>query len=192
MADTRVGSGIFAAAGRTLLVSGALAAIGVAFLFAMFGSFGVGSPSQAQDLGRINDILILISYLLTAPTIVAFGAILRPSGQLLSRIVTVVGLAAIAAIVVLQLMLITGTLTFEQQVGPVTVALLVLGAWFVVTGRMATSIGFMPNGARMGLLAATYVGYPIWAFWVGRRFLGWSGVAGRSVPNATGADEASW
>jgi hypothetical protein len=38
----------------------------------------------------------------------------------------------------------------------------------------------MPHGTWLGLLAAVYVGYPIWAFRVGRRLTG-TGVAGQSA-----------
>jgi hypothetical protein len=177
---TRSESTLLGLAGRALLVSSPLAAIGVVFLVAMFVSFGIGDISRGQDLGRINDILVLVSYLLAAPSVVAFGSILRPVAPVASGILTVIGIAAIVAIVVLQAMLISGAVTFEQQIGPVSVALLVLAAWFLVTGHMASSSGFLLQGTRMGLLAATYVGYPIWAFRVGRRLIG-TGVSEPSV-----------
>jgi hypothetical protein len=41
----------------------------------------------------------------------------------------------------------------------------------VLTGYLGSSSGTLPHGLRMGLLAVTYVGYPIWAFWLGRRLL---------------------
>jgi hypothetical protein len=165
-------SALLRLAGRSLLLSSVLAAIGVAFLIGMFVSFGVGDTTRGQGLGRINDILVLVSYVLALPGIVAIGAILRPTSPIESWVLTVVGIAAIVAIAVLQAMLISGSMPFEQQIGPVSVALLVLGAWFVVTGHMATSRGFMPHGTGLGLLAAIYVGYPIWAFRVGRRLIG--------------------
>jgi hypothetical protein len=54
-------------------------------------------------------------------------------------------------------------LSFQVQVGPASIALLVLGAWFVVTGFLGGRSGVLPRGGRMGLFSATYVGYPIWA-----------------------------
>jgi len=170
-AAARGSSVLLGLAGRALLPSSVLAAIGVAFLIGMFVSFGVGDTTRGQALGRINDVLVLLAYLLAAPSVIALGAILRPSASVVSGILTVLGIAAIAAIVVLQAMLVSGALTFEQQIGPVSVAFLALGAWFVVTGRMATTRGFMPHGTRLGLLAASYVGYPLWAYRVGRRLI---------------------
>jgi hypothetical protein len=158
-------------AGRTLIVSGILAAVGVAFLVAMFASFAVGAREAALAFGRVNDVLILVAYLLAAPAVIAVRAILRPQVARAGDVLALVGIAAIAAIVVLQLLLVAGTLTFEEQVGPVSIALLVLGAWFVVAGWLGSASGLLPGGARMGLLAALYVGYPVWALWLGRRLV---------------------
>lgn len=156
-------------AGRLLLASGALAAVGVAFLIAMAVAFAIGAGSAGLAFGRINDVLVLVSYLLAAPSVVALRVLLRPQARRVGDIVALIGLTAIAAIVVLQFLLIVGALTFEQQVGPVSLALLVLGGWFVLAGSIGSTSGVLPRGARMGLLAATYIGYPIWAFWISRR-----------------------
>jgi len=156
-------------AGRITIVSGVLAAIGVAFLVAMFVSFGVGATSAGMVFGRINDVLVMLAYLLAGPSALALHKLLRLRAPLLSLIAAVIGIGAIIAIVVLQALLIAGALTFEQQVGPVSIALVVLGGWFVLTGHMGRSSGVLPNGVRMGILAATYVGYPAWAFWLSRR-----------------------
>lgn len=185
----------FRVAGWTTIASGLLAAVGVVFLILMFAAFAVGSASAGRAFGRINDVLILVAYLLTAPGVLAIRAIVRPRAPVLADLATVLGLVAIAGIVVLQAMLVAEVLTFEQQVGPVSVALIALGVWFVVAGRMATLAGFAPHGARMGLIAATYVGYPIWAIWIGRRFLGrTAGTQPRSglLPDRPDADEPSW
>jgi hypothetical protein len=183
------------AVGWTTIASGLLAAVGVVFLTFMFAAFAVGSTSAGRAFGRINDILILVAYLLTVPSVLAVRAIARPRAPVPADLAAILGLVAIGGIVVLQAMLVAEVLTFEQQVGPVSVALIALGVWFIVAGRMATLAGFAPHGARMGLVAATYVGYPIWAIWIGRRFLGRS--AGRHarcglLPDRPDADEPSW
>jgi hypothetical protein len=131
--------------------SGATAAVGVAFVFAMFVSFAAGAPAQALAAGRVNDVLVMVSYLLAVPS--------------------VIGIGALAAIVVLQWLLITKVLSFEAQVGLVSIALFVIGVWFVVTGYVGGRSGLLPRGGCMGILAATYIGYPIWAFWFGRHLL---------------------
>jgi hypothetical protein len=158
-------------AGRTLIVSGVLAAVGVVFLVLMFASFAVGARDAALAFGRINDVLILVGYLLAAPAVIAVRTMLRSQAGRPGDGLAVVGIGAIGAIGVLQLLLIVGTLTFEEQVGPVSVALIVLGAWFVAVGWIGSVSDLLPRGARMGLLAALYVGYPIWAVWLGRRLV---------------------
>jgi hypothetical protein len=65
-------------------------------------------------------------------------------------------------------MLVTRVLTFEQQIGPVSLAFLALAAWFIATGRLAARAGVFPHGTRLGVLAATYAGYPLWAFRLAR------------------------
>lgn len=155
-------------AGRASFVSGVLAAVGVVFLLAMFVSFGVGATSPALVFGRVNDTLVLVSYLLAAPGVLAVRELLRPSAPILGGLLAILGLAAISAIVVLQALLVFDVLTFEEQVGPVSIALLVLGGWFVASGYLGRSSGVLPRGVRMGLIAATYVGYPIYAIWLGR------------------------
>ncbi len=55
-----------------------------------------------------------------------------------------------------------------QQIGPVSAAFLALAAWFVLTGRIASHAGVLPHGTRLGVLAASYAGYPIWAFGLAR------------------------
>ncbi len=49
-----------------------------------------------------------------------------------------------------------------------SVAFLALAAWFVLTGRIAARAGVLPHGTRLGVLAASYVGYPVWAFRLAR------------------------
>jgi hypothetical protein len=80
----------------------------------------------------------------------------------------VVGIGAGGTIVVLQVLLVGGVVTFEQQIGAVSLAFLVLAAWFVLYGRLAGRTGALPGGTRLGLLAASYLGYPLWAFRIAR------------------------
>ena len=159
-------------AGRISIVSGVISAVGVAFLFAMYASFAIGAQSIGLVFGRINDALIMIAYLLAVPSAFALNELLRPRWPTLSRVLLVIGIGAISAIVILQALLVAEVLTFEEQIGPVSVALLVLGGWFIATGYLGRRLGVLPRGTRMGVLAATYVGYPIWAIWLGRRLIG--------------------
>jgi hypothetical protein len=158
-------------ASRLTYASGVLAAIGVAFLVAMAAAFAVDARPAAMVFGAANDVLVMVSYLLTAPAVLALVPLLRPRAPILSAFVAVVGLLSIAGIVFLQLLLVIGVLTFEQQIGPASIVYIGLAVWFVVSGYVGRAAGVLPNGVRWGILGATYVGYPIWAFWMSRHLV---------------------
>jgi len=158
-------------AGRLTFASGVLGALGVAFMVAMFTSFALGATSAGMIFGWTNDVLVMVSYLLTAPAVLALVPLLRPRAPILSAFMAAIGLLSIAGIVFLQLLLVIGVLTFEQQIGPASIVYIGLAVWFVVSGYLGRSVGVLPNGVRWGILGATYVGYPIWAFWMSRRLV---------------------
>jgi hypothetical protein len=157
--------------GLSAYASGVVAAIGLVFLIAMFASFAVGAKSPGLVFGWINDVVGVVGALLMLPLAAALHALLRPQAPLLSGLAVLIGIGAMVAIFLLQLLLVVGALTFQQQIGPVSIAFLVLVAWFVMTGYLGSSSGSLPHGVRMGILAATYVGYPIWALWLGRHLI---------------------
>lgn len=136
----------------TTIVSGVVATIGMVFLIAMFVAFAIEATGPALVLGRINDLAVLVSYLLCTPSVLAVHHLLRPSAPVAASLTTILGLGSIAAIVVLQALLVVGAMTFEEQVGLVSVALLGLAVWFVVTGRLGAAAGVLPHGLRMGIL----------------------------------------
>jgi hypothetical protein len=151
------------------MASAAIGAVGVAFLAGMFAAFAGGAREAGLTLGLINDGLILVSYALIAPAIIVLRRRLRPVALRAIEAASALGLASAAAVVVLQAMLIRGVLTFEQQIGPVSLAFLGFGAWLVAAGWAGARSGLLPGGIRMGLIGATYLGYPAWALWVARR-----------------------
>jgi hypothetical protein len=164
---------------RTAYASGVVAAIGLVMFVAMFVSFAVGAQAPGMLFGWFNDVLVLITYLLVIPTVIAVDALLRPTAPVASRVATLIGLGSIAAVLILQALLVVGALTFADQVGAVSLALLAFAVWLVIVGRLGSSRGVMHHGVRMGLLAATYVGYPFWAFWLGRHL---RRLAGETAP----------
>jgi hypothetical protein len=158
-------------AGWLTSASGVLGAIGLAFLFAMAAAFAMEARSAAMVFGQANDVLVLVSYLLTAPAVLALAPLLRPRFPVLYPVLAVIALVSIAVIVVLQGLLVIGTLTFEQELTPVSVGYIGLAIWFVLSGYLGRIAGVLPDGVRWGILGATYVGYPIWAFWMSRRLV---------------------
>jgi hypothetical protein len=157
-------------AGWCSIASGIVSFIGIVFLIVMFIGFSTNNIGL-QRYGTLNDICIIIQYLLTLPIMLALHQHLKVHAPVLSRAAMLIGIAGILAVVVLQWLLVTGVLTFEEQVGPVMIALLMVGIWLVITGYLGRSIGNMPRGLLMSVLAAFYLGYPIWAIWLGRLLL---------------------
>jgi hypothetical protein len=162
--------------GWAALASGLISAIGFVCLVLLYALFAAGSTSEALAFGWINDVLAVVNGLLLMPVAVAVHVLLRSQWPTASRLALMIGIGANLAIVVLQSLLVVGTLTFQQEIGPVLVAFLFLAAWFVTTGYLGSSSRLLPNGVRMSLLAITYVAYPIWAFWLGRHLLNLAGV----------------
>ena len=158
-------------AGAALLVSAPIAAVAVASLTGMFAGFAVGARGTALALGRTNDILAIPTLLLLAPAVAELSVVVSPDRRSLRVVLTAVGIGSIAWISWLQWLLVTEQLTFEEQVGPVTLGFAGLGAWFVVTGRVASRAGLMRGGTGLGVAAALFVGQPWWALRWGRRLL---------------------
>jgi hypothetical protein len=172
---TRVPSpaGIAVPGSPVMIASAVAGALGVVFIFLMYGAFAVGALAPGITFGWINDVAVLVQYLLAVPGVLAIGAALRIASPRLARLGTPLALAGIAVIVVFQALLVSGALTFEQEIGPASLGFLVLGGWMVVAAHAGRREGILPVGRGTAVLAALYVGYPLWAFrvarWMGRR-----------------------
>ena len=162
------------AAGGFAIASGIVSTAGVVFLITMFALFAARNTALGQTFGLLNDISAVVQYLLAIPIALALHRILLPHNPALIRLATVVGIASLMWVVALQLALVFRVLTFEQQAGWVSLAIFVgVGSWLVITGLVARSTGRLPNSVVMSAVAVPYLGYPIWAFWLGRRLLSW-------------------
>ena len=161
------------AAGGFAIVSGIVSAVGVVFLITMFALFATSRQAQGETIGLLNDICVALQYLLTIPVAVALYRILLPYNANLIRTGTIIGVLSILIVIALQLALIFGVLTFQQQAIWVSLAMLLgVGSWLVITGLVARSTDMFPNSILMSTIAVPYFGYPVWAFWLGRILLG--------------------
>ena len=182
MTTTRTESeGVLRLGGWAAYANGVVSAVGLVFLVAMYASFAVGATSPGLVFGWINDVSAVLAASLMLPLVVALHVLLRPHAPIMSGLAMVIGFGANLAIMVLQSLLVVGALTFQDEIGPVLIAFLVLVVWLVLTGYLGSSSGALPHGLRMGLLAVTYFGYPIWAFWLGRHLLR---LGGEAVPES--------
>lgn len=156
-------------AGTSLLASAAVTVVGIVCLIGMFAGFAVGSQSIGRAFGFVNDASALVTYPLTVPAIVVLHGLLRPRWHGWSTVAAAFGVAGVIGIVTLQWLLVANALTFEQQIGPVSVFFVLFGVWLVSTGHMASRIGLLPRGVRLGLAASLYLGFPWWAVALARR-----------------------
>ena len=157
-------------AATCLVASSAVSVIGLVALFGMFTAYGTGNQGVGNTLGMINDVLAFPTLLLMLPAVAELRRLLRPSSPALIDTLTVLSVLAMAGVLALQAMLVAGLLPFSVQINYVSVAYLGLAAWFIGTGVVGSRAGILPRGGRMGALAATYVGYPVWGVWLARRF----------------------
>jgi hypothetical protein len=161
-------------AGSIAVLSGIISAIGVVLLIAMFVLFATPYKELGLRVGLLNDICVTLQYLLAIPIALVLHQVLRVHQPGLIRAATIIGIASMLVVVGLQLLLIFQVLPFEQQVMWVSLAMILgVGSWLVITGMVARSTGRMPNSVLMSALAVPYLGFPVWAFWLGQILLVW-------------------
>ena len=166
---TPAGNGsLLRVAGWSLILAAIVAVVGIVFLVLMYASFATGVQHDGERFGAINDILVVVQYLLMLPAIAAVYILGRDRWPGRSVVIAAAGVILVAAVVVLQGLLIGGAMTFEQQIGPLSIMLVLLAAWFVAVGWVVTALGMVRRGIALGLAAATYLGFPIWALQLGR------------------------
>ena len=147
-----------------------MATVGVISLLLFYALF-FATPLKdlGQFFGSLNDSCIAIQYSLAIPLAISLRRVLHHYAPGLVSVATFVGIASMLVVVTLQMALILGILTFAQQVLWVSLALIGgVGFWLVATGLVARSADRFPNSLRMSIVAALYLGYPFWAFWIGR------------------------
>ena len=141
--------------------SGVGSIFGIVFLIAFFTAGGVFGP--------LNDIAVIVQYTLMLPIAIKVYKLVRPYGPVLSQIATLIGIAGMLAVIVLQTLLVAGVLPFNQQIVMVSAAFLVVLVWFLLTGYLGRNTDKLPKGIILHILAELYFGYPVWAFSLGRR-----------------------
>jgi hypothetical protein len=141
--------------------SGIVSIFGIVFLIAFFG---LGAPT-----GTLNDLAVIVQYSLMLPIAFALYQILRPHNSGLSLAALLIGIPGMLAVIALQTLLVSGVIPFSDQIVPVVMAFLVVLVWFIIVGFLGRSTEKLPKSMLLHVLAGLYIGYPIWAFSLGRR-----------------------
>lgn len=161
------------AAGGFAIISGIVSAVGVVFLITMFILFATSHQAQGETIGLLNDICVALQYMMAIPIALALYRILSPINPSLLRIGTIIGIASMLLVITLQLALVFGILTFQQQGVWASLAIVVgIGTWLIITGITARSANVFPHSILMSAIAVPYFGYPVWAFWLGKQLFG--------------------
>jgi len=132
-------------------VSGVVGFLAGVFLIGFFALDSYGVKVAGYSLGHLNDILGAVQFAALAPVIWALGR--RLPATRIVRVATVLAVAAAVAFVVLSVLLITGSLTFDQQIWPVIVTIIAIYGWLLVVNLVAHRTRTLPRAVtRTGVL----------------------------------------
>ncbi len=168
-----------------------------------------GAVQQTHIWGPLSDICPIVQMLALLVVVRALYRLDRSGAALLDRITYLIGLAGTLGVSILQLLLVIGVISFEQEVGPMLIATAAVGVWLILINflgrrqaRLSARLAGLGIGVGIALLlqplllsalggaldwqnslsnpllmvgaalvfVMSYVGFPIWAFWLGRTF----------------------
>jgi hypothetical protein len=134
-------------------VSGVVGFLAGAFLLGFFALDSSGVRLAGLSLGQLNDILGAVQFAALAPVVWALGRRLPATRTV--RVATVLAVAAAVIFVILSVLLIIGTLTFTQQIGPLMVTILAIYGWLLAVNLVAHRTRTLPRAVtRTGVLFA--------------------------------------
>jgi hypothetical protein len=152
------------------MASSVVAAVGVVFFVLLY----VGLFTGAKGLllfGPANDVCVVVQYVLALPVVFALHRILRRHAPGWSFVAVIVAVVGVLGVVVFQTLLLTGALSFERQIVPASISVLLVGVWILVAGQIGRRSGELPGSIAWIVGAALYFGYPVWIWRVGRQLL---------------------
>ena len=144
-------------------ITGLVANVLLVLFFLLAQPFGLNGPlaEPGQDfmwLGSANDVVIIVQFLTFIPVALALRRWLPPTRSV--RLVTAAAVVAMAAVAILQLLLVIGVLEFDVQVVLVAATFLVVYAWMIAVSSTGHRHGTLPRSVtRFGLLLGT--SYPV-------------------------------
>jgi hypothetical protein len=144
-------------------ITGLVANVLLVLFFLLARPFGVDGPlaEAGQDfmwLGSANDVVIIVQFVTFIPVALALRRWLPPTRSV--RLATAAVVVAMAAVAILQLLLVAGVLEFDVQVMFVVATFLVVYAWMIAVSSTGHRHGTLPRSVtRFGLLLGT--SYPV-------------------------------
>jgi len=116
--------------------------------------------------GPLNDVCVLAQYALALPVVVALDRHLSASRSR-RAVLLAIGLTGCVGAVVFQALLLFGIMSFRQQVGYASAAVLLAGSWTAFVSIEARRSGFVASSPLL-VASALYFGYPLWALRMSR------------------------
>lgn len=137
------------------------AAVGLIFLVIFFSGYPLFGP--------LNDIAVIIHYVLLLPIMVYVYRILKQDGERFHELALAVGLIGASGVITLQSFLVFGVMPFNQQIVLVIPAFLLGTVWFILVERFGNHEERLPKGRALYVLAGLVFAYPVWALRLARR-----------------------
>jgi hypothetical protein len=141
---------------RWALVSGGVGLLAGLVLVAYFARASPfdDDPGGPNWLGRTNDALGVVQFAALAPVVWGLGRRLPATRGI--RVATLLAVAASISAAVLGVLLVAEVLTFEQQIGPLMVAIIVVYGWLLVVNLTGHRTRTLPRAVtRLGVLLAS-------------------------------------
>jgi hypothetical protein len=141
-------------------LAGAAWILGFVALFIFFAIGGIFGP--------INDAISVFQFLFMIPLALALHRLLVQRTFALSMGATIVGIAVMLAMAILQALLVFGAVRFEQTLKPILALGAVLGLWWLATCIPSLAYGMLPAGlAWVGIVAGASNIVGAIGFWIG-------------------------
>lgn len=153
-------------AGWLAYISAAIvtADLAVSILFVTQGWVGPG-PHSHSILVESLDVLAALSALALA---LYLYRLWHSNVTSLFRVFLLVGIVGGLYMAVLHALFVLEVLWFSDSFGAFLLGLLVYAIWTVGIGYYLQTRGHVPHSLLMSVLGATAIGYPVWAYWLGR------------------------
>ncbi|MBI5034350.1 MAG: hypothetical protein HZB51_27830 [Chloroflexi bacterium] len=150
--------------------SGAAYMVGVmsilSFVFLML-FFSLEAPQVASNpdgfhlWGFLSDIAGPLTMLPLIIIMLVLHQIERARAPRPSQVATVIGVIGALAVTILQILLVIRVLSFEQEVGPVVVAMGIVGVWLITANYLGLAQRILPSklawlGILVGMVQAAY------------------------------------